>query len=312
MILDFGHVSTELNLLLDASGCENEALSATYFEINPGGKALNQAVAAARTGAKLSLIGAIGDDIYATPIIETLRREGISFSGLIKSNKPTGVTVFTKDKTGKKTVIKALGANEDINPNQIPSNLLNKKSLLLIQTDVMPAQNNDLLARAHEGGTITMMNLSPSIEITLSTLKYVDYLIVNQLEAKKLCTSLGIEIDTNVQKLAATLAQKGELNCIITIGAKGSIGVSKNGQAWSIEALPIEKVIDTSGAEDSYCGTLAACIQAGHTLPRSMKRASIAASLTCTRYGTLKAFPYLDEIEKNLNNLADPKKIELA
>ena len=313
MILDFGHISTEIRVK-PVGNAKNgpESQHTEVCEIVPGGKALNQAVAAARTGAEISLIGAIGNDPYGQVILETLERENIRTSSLSKTETPTGLIVQTIEKAGKRKTITFTGANANISADRIPESSLSGKNLLLLQTDVNAEQNGVLLERAKSKGAVTILNLAPSVDLKLSTLKNLDYLIVNRVEAGRLCESLGLKAQDDALKLAKVLAESAHLNCIVTIGDRGCVAVSEKGVGWSVATLEGMEIVDTSGAEDSFTGTFAACIQAGHTLPRAMKRAGIAATLTCTKFGTLSAFPTLEEIDAVINKLKDPKKEELA
>ncbi len=311
MIIVFGSISTDLYFEVERLPETNEIISAAHCDICPGGKGANQALAAARSGARVSLVGKIGDDKFGENILDALHREDITASGVTQSTLPTGTVAYITDGSGLKHTIVAPGANADASADQIPKEILDKKALLLLQTEIDPQKNLDSLEKAKKAGALTMMNLSPSIDLTQKALNHLDYLVVNQVEARRLAEKLGLKVEDNALKMAHGLSSQGKLNCIITIGARGCVAVTKEGTGWSIEALPVEKIIDRSGAEDSYCGTLAACIQAGLPLPRAMKRASIAGSLTCTQKGRQNTFPSLDSIDKRINDISDPVQHDL-
>ncbi|MGB0718883.1 MAG: PfkB family carbohydrate kinase, partial [Bdellovibrionales bacterium] len=275
-----------------------------------GGRGANQALAAARSGAKVAIIGKTGDDDYAKRILDKIRREGVITTGVGKSeDNHTGLDIICNGPNGDKQIMKIPGANNEATADQIPEEILDDKGFLIIQTELPMAENLALLKKAKDTGATTMMNLAPSLEIKQSVLNHLDYLVLNSNEAKKFADKLGLPAQGNIEKIAQALAQIGELNCIITTGPEGAIAYTTDGTGWRIKAFEVDEIVDKSGAEDAYCGTLAACLHAGMPLPRALKRASIAGSLTCTAHGTQNAFPYLADIDERINDLDDPEKV---
>ncbi|GJL85230.1 MAG: ribokinase [Micavibrio sp.] len=311
MLIVFGFISIDLNLDVEALPGNNETVSALQYTMEPGGRGANQALAAARSGAKVTLVAKAGEDSTGSEIIDKLHDEGITVSGVAHGSNPTGTTTTIRDTHGLSHTVIATGANTELSADQIPEEILNDKVLVLLQTDIDPEQNAAVLEKAKHTGAQTMMNLAPAIDLTQKALDHLDYLVVNQEQAHQLAKKLGLNVEDNALKMAQGLSKQGGLNCIITIGDRGGMAVTKDGTGWSVEALPIENMIDHSGAEDSYSGTLAACIQAGLPLPRAMKRASIAASLTCTKKGVQSAFPTLDDIDKRINDIDNPQQHDL-
>ncbi len=311
MIIVFGAISIDLSFDVEALPGNNETVPALHYAMEPGGKGANQALAAARSGAKVTLVAKAGEDSAGSEIIAKLHDEGITVSGVAHGSSPTGTTTTIIDSHDLSHTVIAAGANTELSADQIPEEILNDKVFVLLQTDIDPEQNAAVLEKAKQAGAQTMMNLAPSIDLTQKALDHLDYLVVNQEQAHPLAKKLGLNVENNALKMAQGLAKQGDLNCIITIGDRGGMAVTKEGTGWSVEALPIGEMVDHSGAEDSYSGTLAACLQAGLPLPRAMKRASIAASLTCTQKGAQSAFPTLDEIDKRINDIEDPKQHDL-
>ncbi len=311
MIIVFGSVSVDMYLDVERLPTANETVAAEGYIIEPGGKAANQALAAIRSGAKVTLVGHTGNDEFGENILEKLRDEGISTAGVAHSSLATGTNFMIRDAHSLSQSIIANGANGELSADQIPEEILNDKALILLQTEASPEQNMEVLAKAKHAEAQTMMNLAPSIDLTQKALDHLDYLVVNQEQARQLAEKLGLDVDDKALKMAEGLAKQGNLNCVITIGARGGMAVTKDGVGWSVEALALDEVVDHSGAEDSYCGTLAACLQAGLPLPRAMKRASIAASLTCSKKGAQSAFPVLDDIDGRINDIGDPQQHEL-
>jgi len=310
MLIVFGAISMELHVPVNTFPTTATQAIAPDYTLNAGGKATNQAYAATRSGAKVALIGKTGDDDYAKRILDKVRREGVVTSGVGKSDTThTGLDVICTNADNEIQIIKSPGANTESSADQIPEEILGKDTILLIQSDLDMRENEALLKKAKSCGAKTMLNLSPSINITKDILASLDFLILNSREAAKFAKKLGLPIEGNTEKIAQALSQIGQLTCIITMSEKGSIAYTAEGKGWRTPALTLENFVDHSGAEDAYCGTFAACIQSSIPLPGALKRAGIAASLACEKIGGLHAFPYIADINEKLEEAGDATSI---
>jgi ribokinase len=310
MLIVFGAISMELHLPVNKFPSKGIMATASDYTLNAGGKAANQAYAATRSGAKVALIGKTGVDDYSKRILDKVRREGVVTSGVGKSDTMhTGLDIICKHEvTGDIQIIKSPGANTQISAEQIPEEVLSKDNVVLVQSDIDMKENLILLKNAKAGGATTIMNLSPSINIKQEILSCLDYLIVNSTEAAKLAEKLGLPAEGNSKKIAQALAQVGKLTCIVTRGENGSVAYTADNKGYNTPALKLENFVDHHGAEDAFCGTFAACIHAKMPLSGALKRASIAASLTCENTGGQDAFPYLASINEKLEELGDVSK----
>jgi ribokinase len=314
MLVVFGSLMMDIRMQVDALPIPNEKLIAQNHETSVGGQGLNQAIAAIRAGAKVAIIGCVGDDDFGASIQNRLRQEGISAAGISKSDSSTGLQTTIQSAEGFYST-SDLSANNTMTPDQIPSEYLGKHSLLLLQTQIDMQHNEAVLELAKSKGAATIMNLSPSINLTRKALDNLDYLIVNHAEAMRLAEKLGLKTENDALKIAHGLATEGSLCCVVTLGEKGAVAVDyttpNDRSAWSINAMELDDVVDHSGAEDAYCGTFAACIYAGMPLHRAMKRAGIAGSLACKTHGIKSAFAHLDDIENEMDNCPEAQKEEL-
>ena len=310
MLIVFGAISMELHVPLENFPTTTTQAIAHDYTLHAGGKAANQAYAATRSGAKVALIGKTGDDDYARRILDKVRREGVITSGVGKTdNVHTGLEIITTNKDNERRIIKSPGANAYSSAEQIPEEILDESAIVLLQSDLDMKENAALLKKSKDNGATTIMNLSPSINISNDILSSLDYLILNSREAAKFAQKLGLSSETGTNKIAQALAKLGKLTCVITKSEKGSITYTKEGKGYATPALQLENFVDHNGAEDAYCGTFAACLQTRMSLPDALKRASIAASLSCERIGGLHAFPYLDDITEKMKDLDDPKEV---
>jgi len=310
MLTVFGAIAMELHLPRKRFPTDALQGLSDDYTLNAGGRAGNQALAAVRSGAKVALVGKTGDDDYAKRILDKLRREGVITSGVGKSETfHTGLNVICHGEAGKFQVIKSPGANDETSADQVPEEILDRNSIVLVQNDLDPAVNLALLTKAKEQGARIIMHLSPTITVTKEILDKLNYMILNSRQAEEFAEKLKLPLQGNIDKIAQALAKFGNLTCIITKGEDGAVAYTKEGDGWRVPALKLEEFVDHSGAEDAYCGTFAACLHASIPLPGALKRAGIAASLTCQAQGGQSAFPYLAEINEHYEGLAEPEGI---
>ena len=224
MLIVFGAIAMELHLPVNKFPSKGITATASDYTLNAGGKAANQAYAATRSGARVALIGKTGGDDYSRRILTKVRREGVITSGVGKSDAlHTGLDIISKHEvTGDVQTIKSPGANIEASAEQIPDEILNEETVVLLQTDFETKENLELLKRAKEHGATTIMNLSPSLNIKRNILDHLDYLILNSAEAAKFAEKLKLPIEGNSKKIAQALAQFGKLTCIVTRGEEGS------------------------------------------------------------------------------------------
>jgi ribokinase len=314
MIIVFGSLNMDMSIGLPHLPEPGETILSTEYELFPGGKGANQALAVARAGAKVALVGKVGHDNYGKTITESLKRDGVMVSGVGKSDDlPTGTAVIMRNPSGENQIIVLSGANVEVNHDQVPDEILIPQNTLLMQMELPVDQTVALLERAHNQGVKTILNLAPAIMIPKKAIGHIDILIVNSIEARQMATKLNLAVENNALKLAKALAIEGNMICIITLGRKGSIAIGPDGKGWGVSILPMDQkdVVDTTGAGDAYCGTIAACLHVDMPLPEAMRRASVAGSLACLKAGAQDSLPYLDDIESRLAELPEADSLSV-
>jgi len=310
MIVVFGSINMDMNLGVKSFPQAGETVISPFYDMSPGGKGANQALAAARIGAKTAIVGKTGDDGMGTRILNSLRRNEVMTSGTSQSEAlPTGMAMVMRDSSGDNRVIVASGANSEINAEQVPNEILREGNYVLLQMEVPAEQNINVMERAKEHGAKVILNLAPAIKITKHALELVDYLIVNELEAAQFAEVLGLNAKDDALQIARALSKDGDLTCIVTLGKHGAVAVTQKGDAWKVPPLKIENPLDTTGAGDCFCGTLAAFLHNGMSLAPALKRASIAAGLACRKKGTQSSYPYSADIEEYLDQIDDPEPV---
>lgn len=309
MIVVFGSLNIDMVMPVHHFPKPGETvLCSTDYLSRAGGKGSNQAMAAARAGAKTAMVGKVGDDGFGRRSVNNLKNQGILTTGIgISDDRPTGCATIAVDMQGSNFAMVAPGANLDATSDQIPDELFSARNIILCQLEVPPKETFDVLARAHAKGTRTILNASPAHALPEEALRVATYVIVNEIEALQLAHGIGI-VGSDPKALALALAAKGQNTVIITMEARGSVAATKNGDLYAVEALPVEAV-DTTGAGDAFCGIFAAMLLEGHDWLHAMHRASAGASLSCLGLGAQDGMPFAEEIETSAAKLALPQKI---
>jgi len=309
MIVVFGSINIDLIMQMKHFPSPGETVLTPAYEWMCGGKGMNQAVAAARAGAKFALVGMVGDDGFGTRATNALRREGILTSGIGLSNRPTGCATIFIDQHGENQIVVAQGANRDVTPEQLPDDILGPANVLLLQMELADDVNWPVLELSHKCGARTILNLAPAHALPREALQHLDYLIVNRIEAEQIATRLGLKIETDALKLAHVLSKNCSLTCIITLSGHGSVAVS-NEVGWRVPVLKVPHVVDTTGSGDTYCGVFAAAIHQRVPLIEAMKRASVAGSLSVQAKGAQTVMPHSDEIAAHMGELGPVERVD--
>lgn len=300
MIIVFGSINMDVNTRLRHFPARGETVLSPSYDIMSGGKGANQALACARGGAKTALVGKIGDDAMGTKILNSLRRNEVMTSGVgICEFQPTGMAFVMTEPGGDNRIVVAAGANGDANADQIPDEILKPGNILLVQMELPLQEIALVMERAHKGGATVIMNYAPAVKIPPALFSFANYLVMNEVEIRAAAETVGVQ-GADPAALCRALAMKAGVTCIVTLGDKGAIAAAKDGHGISVPALKLEDIVDTTGAGDCFCGTLASSLHNRIPLHDAMRRASIAAGLSCQKRGAQDSYPYIAEIEEIL------------
>jgi ribokinase len=277
MIVVFGSINVDVVVPVPRLPVAGETVLGGDYAIAPGGKGANQALAARRAGAPVTMIGTVGRDAFAAVALSRLRDEGVDLDLVATSDRPTGCAAITVDPRGENLIAVASGANLATAAAQVPDERLGPETNLLLQREVPSAANAAVIERARARGARIVLNLAPAGPIAPATLEDIDILIANEGEA----ASLG-----NASEIARRLRHA----LVITRGAAGATALLSNGASLTVPALAIDPV-DTTGAGDTFAGVLVAGLDQGFALDRAVRRASAAAALACRAVGAQAAMP---------------------
>ena len=297
MITVFGSINLDLIFRTEALPHPGQTVLAASMRTEPGGKGANQAVAAARDGVRVAMVGAVGRDAMAETALAGLRAAGADLSRLATPDVSTGCASVCTDVAGRNQIVVALGANSLATDAQVEDALLAPGSTLVTQMEADPASTARLILRARARGVRTIHNLAPAAPLASQALHALDILVVNEAEGVWLGTYLG-GTDGDALSLHRMLGS-------IVIRTLGGDGVewADGGQRHHRPAPPTQ-VRDTTAAGDCFVGVLAAALDRGATLVNALTRAVTAASLSCTRVGSQNSLPDARETDAALRRLA--------
>jgi ribokinase len=292
MITVFGSINLDQVYQMPRLPQPGETLLGDGYMQVPGGKGANQALAAKRSGAKVSMLGCVGHDVNAELALSLLREEDVDLSHLQYSDNPTGCASIWVTQEGENSIVVYSGANGDLKAENSSKRVLGESDYVLFQMEVPSAENQKMLQMAKEAGAYTVLNLAPAMSLPDTALSFVDFLIVNEVEVAFLATEMGIE-SNDIDQLIHHFSTLYDLCCVVTLGGEG-VKAGFKGEQYSVPAQQVE-VVDTTAAGDSFIGGLCASLDRGDSLQDALIFATRVAGLTCTKMGAQTSLPYLRE-----------------
>jgi ribokinase len=286
-----GSTNMDLVAYVPKAPQRGETVTGREFRTIPGGKGANQAIAAARAGATVSMIGAVGNDAYGTQLRSTLEHSGVDTDHLRTTEGPSGTAHIVVDDEGGNAIVVIPAANGTVD-HLAPGDdgLIASADALLLQLEIPLAAvvAGAEAARAH--GVRTILTPAPAQPLPIELLSATDLLVPNEHEA----TTLTGRTDPH----AAALALLDEVpEVVITLGSAGSLYVARDAEPLSVPA-PQVTAVDSTGAGDTFVGALAVALGEGRAMRDALRWAAAAAALSVQRAGASASMPYRPEIDK--------------
>ena len=274
-----------------------ETLIGQTFSTVPGGKGANQAVASARLGADVAMIGCVGSDAYGTQLRDALRAEGIDCQAVSTVDGSSGVALIVVDDSSQNAIVIVAGSNGELTPASLQAfdTVLQAADVVVCQLEVPMDTVGFTLKRGRELGKTVILNPAPaSAPLPGEWYASIDYLIPNESEATALS---GITVDTlDSAKLAATqLIKAGAGKVIITLGSQGALFA--DGQSFEHLLAPKVQAVDATAAGDTFVGGFAAALASGKSEAEAIRFGQVAAALSVTRAGAQPSIPTLQDVQ---------------
>jgi ribokinase len=305
-IVVLGSLNADLVQSVERLPRPGETIPGGGMHIFPGGKGANQACAAARIGARVAMVGQVGDDNLASLLLDSLRSAGVDTRHVGVSGKSTGTAAILVLPDGENTIVISAGANATLTPEVALPRLerIGPGSLLLCQLEVPLETVGKALAYAKARGACTILDPAPARPLDPDLLQRVDFLTPNEIEAAVLLgrPADSLESDEDAREAARELLRLGTSAVVLTLGSRGCIVASGH----DIQVVPGFAVaaVDTTGAGDTFNGAFACALAEGRELIEAARFANAAAALSVTRPGAQTSIPARVEVEAFLNRAA--------
>jgi ribokinase len=274
-----------------------ETLIGESFCTIPGGKGANQAVAAARLGAKVSMVGCVGSDAYGQQLRGALLAEGIDCQSVSVVAGSSGVALIVVDDNSQNAIVIVAGANGVLTPDVLDrfDEVLRGADVIICQLEVPDATVGHALKRGRELGKTVILNPAPaSRPLPADWYACIDYLIPNESEAAVL-SGLAVDSLETAEAAATQLLAAGAGKVIVTLGAQGLMFA--NGASFQHFPAPLVKAVDTTAAGDTFVGGFAAALADGKSEVEAIRFGQVAAALSVTRAGAQPSIPTLLEVQ---------------
>ncbi|MEV0869513.1 ribokinase [Brachybacterium paraconglomeratum] len=285
-----GSINVDLSAQVARHPRPGETLHGRGGRMTPGGKGANQAVAAAKLGGRVEMIGAVGTEPQAEVGLSGLRAAGVGLSGVREVDGPTGLAIVTVDEHGENSIVVIAGANDSVDAAQVTASraVLASAAIVVCQGEI-PRDGIEALPSLVRGRFLH--NPAPVMELDPAVLRVSDPLVVNEHEAALVLAQLtpGTEAPEEPAQIVTALREAGIASVVLTLGAQGSLVADADG-IQRIPAAPVSSV-DTTGAGDAFIGALAVGLARGESLPRAARFASRVGSFAATGEGAQPSYP---------------------
>lgn len=292
-----GSVNADHVLQVPSFPRPGETLHGHNYQVIPGGKGANQAVAAARLNADTGFIACVGDDAFGINIRENFKMDNINIAGVkMQPNCPTGIAMIQVAESGENSICISAEANAKLTEEAIEGDLERiaqaKYLLMQLETPMCGIEKAAQVAKASK--TNVILNPAPARELADELLACVDVITPNETEAEVL-TGVTVTDNESAQEAANGLHRKGIEIVMITLGAKG-VWLSQNGRGELIPGFKVEAT-DTTAAGDTFNGALVTGLLEDLPLESAIKFAHAAAAISVTRFGAQTSIPSREEVD---------------
>ena len=289
-IVVVGSVNVDLLAQVRRHPRPGETLHGTGGQMLPGGKGANQAVAAARLGARVAMVGAVGSDVQAEAALSALREAGVDLGHVAEIEGPTGLAIVTVAEDGENSIVVIAGANDAMDAGRVraAAEVISAARIVVCQGEI-PRDGIEALPALVRGRFLH--NPAPVMELDPAVLRASDPLVVNQHEAGLVLAQLapGQEAPEDPEAVVAALRAAGIPSAVLTLGADGSLVADQAG-VRRIPPAPVEAV-DTTGSGDAFIGALALGLARGDDLATAARLASRVGAFAATGEGAQPSYP---------------------
>lgn len=301
-----GSLHMDFTVVTDRLPSPGETVIGRTFKMSPGGKGANQAVASSRLGAKVYMVGRVGEDYLGSLLVEALRKNGVETAFVTKDpSSYTGIALITVDPQGRNTIAVAPGADEALRKEDVERAMpiIAQSSALLLQLEVPIEVVTYASEEARKRGVKVFLNPAPFKPLPEGLYRNIFALTPNEVEASAL-TGIEAKDKENLGKIASKILDLGIENVVITLGSKGAFLSNRKGSLF-VPAYRV-KALDTTGAGDAFNAALAVAVAEDSTIEDAVRFANLVAACKVTRLGAQEGLPTRDEVEAFKKKLIAP------
>ena len=303
-IIVVGSLNADLVVRVPRFPQPGETISGEDLSIIPGGKGANQAVAAARQGTSVSMLGRVGNDSFGPELVNNLKQNHVDTSHVqIDKTSSTGTATIIVDSNGQNVIVLSPGGNGKVVPADMNEVAFSDYQILLLQLEIPLETVLSAARRAKESGLRILLNPAPARSLPDELISMTDFILPNEGELS-LLTGQAVNDISSAEKAAKVLLARGAQNVIVTLGAKGALIVSME-QVTHVNTYQVD-VVDTTAAGDAFIGGFASALLQNKSLEEAVHYSCACGALAATKFGAQPSLPTQEEVEKFLDQSPIP------